>query len=92
VGVNGFLVTKQTKTHQNGHLPGANSHLQTPATDPGSLGSKNMGGSEATKGPGSDFFFDIFYGVFEFLLPRNAQKRDKTKPKEIGFWFLSIVL
>jgi hypothetical protein len=38
-----------------------------------------VGRSEAKKGRGSNMFFSVFfYGVFELLSPKNAQKLDKT--------------
>jgi hypothetical protein len=35
-----------------------------------------------------DFLQKYFYGVFELPLPRNAQKRTKTKSQEkkVGWW------
>jgi hypothetical protein len=49
-----------------------------------------VGGSEAEKGLGSDFFGDFFYRVFELPSPRNAQKRDKKKSREkVGFGLVS---
>jgi hypothetical protein len=38
-----------------------------------------VGGSEAKKGPGPDFFPMLFYGVFKLSSPRNAQTRDQQK-------------
>jgi hypothetical protein len=45
-----------------------------------------VGGSEAKKGLGSDFFPRyFFYRVFELPSPRNAQKRDKKKSRKNRF-------
>jgi hypothetical protein len=41
-----------------------------------------VGGSEAEKAPGSDFFPKILCGVFLLPSPRNAPKRDKRKPRK----------
>jgi hypothetical protein len=37
-----LYTTKHPEKHQNGHLPGANDHPQSPATDSGSSGSKGV--------------------------------------------------
>jgi hypothetical protein len=51
-----------------------------------------VGGSEAKKGPGSNFFDFVFDGVFELPARRNAQKRDKkTRDKSVAD-YLSIFL
>jgi hypothetical protein len=35
---------------------------------------------------GQIYFCDMCYRVFELPSPRNAQKRDKTKPRKNQFW------
>jgi hypothetical protein len=45
-----------------------------------------VGGSEAKKGPGLDFFGICFNSVFELSSPRNAQKQGENKSKKNRFW------
>jgi hypothetical protein len=49
-----------------------------------------VGGSEAKKGPGSDFLIFFKNGVFELPSPRNAQKRDQKNREKMFLDFLSI--
>jgi hypothetical protein len=44
-----------------------------------------VGGSEAKKGPGPDLLVRYFLRVLELPSPRNAQKRDKKKPRKNRF-------
>jgi hypothetical protein len=47
-----------------------------------------VGGSEAKKGPGSDFCPDIFYGVFEVPSPRTPKNviKEIEKKSVLDFW------
>jgi hypothetical protein len=43
-------------------------------------------GQSAKKDWGQIYFFDIFYRVFDVILSRNTQKREKTNSRKSRFW------